>query len=398
MSPLRGSFHFTRPLGYQNVAAMRLFFNQNSTLTNIIPMRLLYFTVLLLLLQSVSVVAQSIFGNPITGTNPNTFNPYTNGQNVDPNISVSGIGRGSGISGNAANNRYNANSWNTMGIDLDAYFYFILTPNSGQKINFSSFEYSGQASGTGPTSFAFRSSLDGFTDDIGAPTASGATIDLSGAEFQNITSAIEFRFYGWGASAGGGTFSVNDFDFFGTTSLPIELISFRGWTDKETTLLRFSTATETNNDYFSIERSANGLGYVEIGRVKGAGTSFEPQEYRFIDQQPLSGKNYYRLRQVDFDGKFSLSPVVLTKFGEGQSIVLAPVPATETVRVQLDKSAKNDGLWQVFDLQGRVLLSGVFPAETTENNLIVRDLPEGTYFLRLNLGQEMWTERFQKYR
>jgi hypothetical protein len=361
-------------------------------------MRFLYFTVLLLLFQSVSVEAQSIFGNPITGTNPNTFNPYTNGQNVDPNISVSGIGRGSGISGNAANNRYNANSWNTMGIDLDAYFYFTLTPNAGQKINFSSFEYTGQASGTGPTSFAFRSSLDGFTDDLGTPTASGATIDLSGAEFQNITSEITFRLYGWDASLAAGTFSVNDFDFFGTTSLPIELISFRGWTEKESTLLRFSTATETNNDFFSIERSANGLGYVEIGRVKGAGTSFEPQEYRFIDQQPLPGKNYYRLRQVDFDGKFSLSPVVLTKFGEGRSIVLAPVPATETLRIQLDKSAKNDGLWQVFDLQGRVLLSGVFAAETTENDLIVRDLPDGTYFLRLNMGLEIWTERFQKYR
>jgi len=53
---------------------------------------------------------QSIFTNPITGTNPNTSNPYTTGQIVDPNLTVSGIGRGTGINGNNANDRYNANS------------------------------------------------------------------------------------------------------------------------------------------------------------------------------------------------------------------------------------------------------------------------------------------------
>lgn len=158
---------------------------------------------------------QSIFTNPITGVNPNLSNPYTTGQVVDPNLTVSGIGRGAGAIGTGATNRYNANSWNTATIDLDAYFEFTLTPNSGYLIDFLSFSYTGERSGTGPTSFAFRSSVDGYTSNIGAPTATGTTISLASAAYQGISSAITFRIYGWGASGAPGTFSINDFTFNG---------------------------------------------------------------------------------------------------------------------------------------------------------------------------------------
>lgn len=161
---------------------------------------------------------QSIWTNSINGTNPNTANPYTAGQSFDGNITVSGIGRGTGINGTAANDRYNADSWNTAAIDLNAYFEFTLTPAAGCEIDFTSFVYTSQASGTGPTSFAFRSSLDGYTSNIGTPNATGTTISLSGASYQNISGPITFRFYGWGASSSGGTFSINSFTFDGTTS------------------------------------------------------------------------------------------------------------------------------------------------------------------------------------
>lgn len=159
---------------------------------------------------------QSIFDNPITGSNPNTSNPYTTGQSVNTNITVTGIGRGTGISGSNANDRYNANGWDSASFDANDYFTFTITPNGGYKIDFVSFEYTGQKSGSGPTNFAFRSSIDGFVANIGTPTSSGTTISLSGSSFQNVTSAIEFRIYGWNASGSGGTFSINDFTFKGT--------------------------------------------------------------------------------------------------------------------------------------------------------------------------------------
>lgn len=348
------------------------------------------------------LIGQSIFDNPITGTNPNTSNPYTTGQNVDPNITASGIGRGTGIAGTNANNRYNATGWNSSSLDVNDYFYWTLTPNAGQKIDFASLDYTGQVSGTGPVSFAVRSSLDNYAADIAAPSIANdaaphsGQIDLSSSSFDNITAAITFRFYGWGASAGGGTFSINDFQFNGAVSLPIELMSFKGKANTSSIELSFATSTESNNHYFSIQRSPNGIEFVEIGQVTGAGTSFEPHEYRFTDEHPLPGKNYYRLKQVDFDGNFSYSPVVTATFGATRQMALAPVPAYDNLQILLEKEAKENGLWQVFDLNGRVLLAGEMPAETTQQAVPTASLPEGVYTLRLRLGQEVIVEHFWK--
>lgn len=159
--------------------------------------------------------AQSIFDNSITGTNPSTSNPYIIGQNFDTNIIVSGISRGTGINAATANDRYSASNWNSASINNSKYFEFTLTPNAGYQINFVNFTYVGQASGTGAANFAFRSSLDGYVANIGTPTDGGTTIDLSTGIYQNITTPITFRFYGWGASSTTGTFSINDFIFNG---------------------------------------------------------------------------------------------------------------------------------------------------------------------------------------
>lgn len=163
---------------------------------------------------------QSIFSNVITGTNPGqTVGAYTTNQIIDDNITVSGISKGGGILGTIANERYNASSWSTdTTLDLTNYFEFTLTPNSGYEINFVSFVYTGQVSVTGPTSFAFRSSLDTYSTNIGTPTATGVTINLSSATYQNISTPVTFRIYAWNAIAGTGTFSINDFTFNGTVS------------------------------------------------------------------------------------------------------------------------------------------------------------------------------------
>lgn len=164
---------------------------------------------------------QSIWTNPITGENPDpsSYNPYKIDEIYNVNINVSGIGRGGGIFENNAKDRYNAKGWGLTTLDASDYFTFTLTPNIGYQINFLSFVYSGQRSSiNGPTSFALRSSADGFTASIGTPTAGGTTIDLNNLTFKNISTAIEFRLYAWDALGINGTFSVNDFTFNGTIS------------------------------------------------------------------------------------------------------------------------------------------------------------------------------------
>ena len=132
--------------------------------------------VLFSLVFSVNFSGQILFSNPITGTNPSTANPYIAGQVFAANITVSEIARGSGISANTGDDRYNASGWNSPSLEADDYFEFTITPSPNFKINFSDFVYSGQASDSGPKSFAFRSSLDNFTSDIGNSTATGAII------------------------------------------------------------------------------------------------------------------------------------------------------------------------------------------------------------------------------
>jgi len=161
--------------------------------------------------------AAVISHNDITGTNPGLQNPYTTGITSDysDDITASGIGR-VGLTGKTADDRYNASGWSTGALDTGKYFTFTLDAKDGYAINFSSFEYRAQRSNTGPTSFAFRSSIDGFTTNIGSPTATGATIDLTAPQFQHLTNPIEFRLYGYDSGSGNGTFSVNDYTFNGT--------------------------------------------------------------------------------------------------------------------------------------------------------------------------------------
>jgi hypothetical protein len=130
-------------------------------------------------------------------------------------VTVSGISRGAGATGTNADDRYAASSWNTASLDATAYFTFTIGPIPGGSLSLTDFVYTAQASGTGPTSFSLRSSASGFATDIGTLTATGATVALTDNAYQNLTAPIEFRLYGWAASAAGGTFSINSFTFNG---------------------------------------------------------------------------------------------------------------------------------------------------------------------------------------
>lgn len=95
----------------------------------------------------------------------------------------------------------------------------------------------------------------------------------------------------------GGTASLN------CTPLPIELLSFNGYGEKDYNHLKWSTATEINNDYFILERSLDGISWEKITQIEGAGNSNTVVNYSFKDYGYTSGVNYYRLSQTDFNGK-----------------------------------------------------------------------------------------------
>ncbi len=163
---------------------------------------------------SVNLTPVSIWSNDITAANPSATNPYTTGDVKNANIVVSGITRGSGLTASSASGRFSATGWSTSTLDANDYFEFTLTPDNNYEIDFSSFQYTSQISG-GASTHAFRSSLDGFTSDIGTPTVSGTTVDLSASAYQKVKTAVTFRFYTYGVSAASRAFSINDFVFTG---------------------------------------------------------------------------------------------------------------------------------------------------------------------------------------
>lgn len=108
--------------------------------------------------------------------------------------------------------------------------------------------------------------------------------------------------------------------------LPIVLTDFYARTSGSTVELYWTTASELNNDHFTIERSGNGIDYESIGKIKGAGTSLQRQSYSFTDEAPRGGLSYYRLKQTDFDGKETTHKVVsVTRPGE--PFLVFPNPA-----------------------------------------------------------------------
>lgn len=91
--------------------------------------------------------------------------------------------------------------------------------------------------------------------------------------------------------------------------LPVNFLTFNVKSDNRQARLDFSTASETNNDYFTVQRSGDALHFENIATIDGAGNSSTEIQYSFTDISPLGGTNYYRIKQTDFDGKFSYSDV-----------------------------------------------------------------------------------------
>jgi hypothetical protein len=116
--------------------------------------------------------------------------------------------------------------------------------------------------------------------------------------------------------------------------LPIELLSFDARAGNGVVDLDWATASERDNDFFTVMRSADGRNFVELLRVKGAGDSWTPIYYNAVDDAPLPGLSYYKLRQTDLDGTWSESAVVPVYFNTNTgSETLFPNPVVDRLTI-----------------------------------------------------------------
>jgi hypothetical protein len=168
----------------------------------------------------------------------------------------------------------------------------------------------------------------------------------------------------------------------GAVPLPVSWLNFTAALAGETTLLNWATATETGNIGFEVERSADGKVFSKIGFVNtlaNEGNSTAKLAYTFTDNQPLNGVNQYRLKQVNIDGKASLSETKIVTFGKAVTVQVYPNPVNgSSVRVK----GNNISTIAVFNITGQQVQVPVTYG-AAENELNISGLASGNYLVRV---------------
>ena len=174
---------------------------------------------------------------------------------------------------------------------------------------------------------------------------------------------------------------------YSTNPLPVELVDWNVEAANGFVDLKWSTATETNNDYFIIERSTNGIEFEVLDYVKGAGNSSSLLEYLDKDENPSEGANYYRLIQVDFDGTRTDHGIRMAQFNanENKPVIIYPNPSANGVLNMQNRSEETQTV-SVYSESGQLLNTRVISAFETLN---FSGFSSGIYVLRFSNGDDV---------
>ena len=184
--------------------------------------------------------------------------------------------------------------------------------------------------------------------------------------------------------------SGSNFKMTFTTSsvLPVEMTKFSASLSTNKINLSWETASEHNNNYFEVQRSTDTHNWTALEKVSSQNSNAQyKQSYTYTDQRPAKGVNYYRLRQVDFDGTFEYSKVVQARLGLAPEVHVSPNPAGETVWLTLvTTDQETDTHVQILDVYGSLLREWRFTDFDTNQalSLDLAGLPTGILLVRVD--------------
>jgi hypothetical protein len=186
--------------------------------------------------------------------------------------------------------------------------------------------------------------------------------------------------------------------------LPIQLLNFTAKSSQEgnglNVNLNWSTATEINNDYFNIERSVDAINFTSFARVNGAGTSKQILNYSTIDDAPLSGVSYYRLKQTDFDGNTSYSNIKAVNLVNNNDFIFKTYPNPNTGEGFYFQITTNSEelLVVISDCNGEEFYSNLISTIENTNDIYYVDaatkLHSGVYVIRVITNTNRYKQRF----
>jgi len=176
------------------------------------------------------------------------------------------------------------------------------------------------------------------------------------------------------------------------SALPIELISFNGECNDQNIMLSWTTATEVNNDYFSLERSIDGANWQLITDVAGAGNSSSLINYSFLDVARYNDISYYRLKQTDFNGQSKYVEIIATpKCGEDMpELLVFPNPTNQALNIFYGGDKSQIISTSISNVLGEI----VYYSDIFEEKIMVDNKPNGIYFLHVKLVSENITKTF----
>lgn len=182
-----------------------------------------------------------------------------------------------------------------------------------------------------------------------------------------------------------------------TWPLPVELLFFTAKYNGKTVDLKWSTASEENSDYFTIERSDDGKNFSAVGKVKAAGNNSTTLNYSSEDKEPLDGISYYRLRETDFDGKEMVSPTVAVNIKDENGLAIENIfSAGEFTDIVIACNCSNGFATEIIDMTGKKMYwyNTAQSAGETVIRIKTSDFAQGVYLAKVSNGYKTRTRKF----
>jgi hypothetical protein len=165
------------------------------------------------------------------------------------------------------------------------------------------------------------------------------------------------------------------------TALPVKLIDFSTAREGNIATLAWSTSEESNSDYFDVQRSGDGKAWEKLKTVAAKGESSVEAHYSAVDDSPMSGINFYRLKMVDKDGTFAFSKIRNVEFDLKTGYTLFPNPVSDKLNFKSTEDWNSVATIKIYNAQGvEVYTSPSVPVKEVD----VKDLPSGTYVVKLS--------------
>lgn len=295
-----------------------------------------------------------------------------------------------------------ATKWGNTTLDTDAYIELCFTNNSGATFEVNNFKFTEKRSLAGPRKWDLKykigvGSMVDISTSNGIPdNANWRTNDLGFSVMLADGEEICFRIYGYERESAAGTWRFNDIIISGTGAIPITLLNFNATTNMSESLLSWSTLTETNNDFFLLEWSTDGIDFEKLSRIDGSGTSREKQEYIYNHTTPSHGVNYYRLTQFDFDGISKTFKATSVYFDKNKLEMLINSKIVNGI-LNVDFNQHLDsGIVQIFSINGQIIKTKKIQKNSEKLNINVSNIRPGHYFARYINKGKIITKKFIK--